>query len=83
MYISWFSGTGKSASLLCAALAWQRYHAKMSWGKPVKDPSAGKAAVKESDVLETLLAGQGGENKFPRIIYCSRTHSQVEQMVAS
>jgi len=46
------TGTGKSASILCTALAWQRYQAKLS-GEVVK------------------------------IIYCSRTHSQVGQMVAS
>jgi hypothetical protein len=48
------TGTGKSAAILCSALAWQRYHAKTS-------PS----------------------NEVVKIIYCSRTHSQVGQMVAS
>ena len=53
------TGTGKSAALLCATLAWQRYHAKT-------DP---------------LVAA--GVAKAPTIYYCSRTHSQVAQMVAS
>lgn len=48
------TGTGKSAAILCSALAWQRYHAKTSPSKEVV-----------------------------KIIYCSRTHSQVGQMVAS
>jgi Fanconi anemia group J protein len=48
------TGTGKSAAILCSALAWQRYHAKTS-------PS----------------------NEVVKIIYCSRTHSQTGQMVAS
>ena len=45
------TGTGKSAAILCAALAWQRYHSKVHQGEVTK------------------------------IIYCSRTHSQVAQMV--
>ena len=49
------TGTGKSAAILCSALAWQRYHAKTAEGR----------------------------TDTPRIIYCSRTHSQVAQMVAS
>ena len=47
------TGTGKSAAILCAALAWQRYHSKVHQGEVTK------------------------------IIYCSRTHSQVAQMVKS
>ena len=50
------TGTGKSAAILCAVLAWQRYHAK--------------------------LAGTTDE-KPVKIIYCSRTHSQVAQMISS
>ena len=44
--------TGKSAAILCSALAWQRYHYQKT--------------------AESV-----------KIIYCSRTHSQVAQMVAS
>lgn len=46
------TGTGKSAAILCAALAWQRFN-YMTNGVMTK------------------------------IIYCSRTHSQVAQMVSS
>lgn len=48
------TGTGKSAAILCSALAWQRFHSKTS---PMND--------------------------VVKIIYCSRTHSQVGQMVSS
>ncbi len=51
------TGTGKSAAILCAALAWQRYNAKI--GDPLMS------------------------NTKTKIIYCSRTHSQVAQMVQS
>ena len=46
------TGTGKSAAILCSALAWQRDHFSRT----------GTTA---------------------KIIYCSRTHSQVQQMVKS
>lgn len=45
------TGTGKSAAILCSALAWQRDHLSRT-GISVK------------------------------IIYCSRTHTQVAQMVS-
>ena len=48
------TGTGKSAAILCATLAWQRYHSKIN-----------------------------NSSKLTKIVYCSRTHSQVAQMVDS
>jgi len=48
------TGTGKSAAILCSALAWQRYD------------------IKTNNACNTT-----------KIIYCSRTHSQVAQMVSS
>jgi len=66
--------SGKSAAILCAALAWQRHFVKSSWG--TKTGSATDASGK-------LIGDAEDEQPFPRIIYCSRTHSQVEQMVAS
>ncbi|CAB9497764.1 Regulator of telomere elongation helicase 1 [Seminavis robusta] len=71
------TGTGKSAAILCAVLAWQRHYAKSNWGK----------TVLSNGNISALAAGkmhlEPGAETFPRIIYCSRTHSQVAQMVAS
>lgn len=50
----------KSAAILCSALAWQRYNAKLA-----------------KDDLFMM------SNPKTKIIYCSRTHSQVSQMVQS
>ena len=73
------TGTGKSAAILCAVLAWQRHHAKSIWGKTVGQLDVGKSIVEALNVE----ADNTKNGKFPRVIYCSRTHSQVAQMVAS
>jgi regulator of telomere elongation helicase 1 len=52
------TGTGKTLSLLCAALAWRRHEVS----KPV--------------------AEAGEPMPRPRIVYCSRTHAQLSQVVA-
>ena len=60
---------GKSAAILCSVLAWQRYHTKRNLGSAGVQPSQDP----------TVPAG----TTVPTIIYCSRTHSQVAQMVSS
>jgi DEAD_2 len=74
------TGTGKSAAILCSLLAWQRHHAKSHWGN--------NAVLDDASMVSNLAKGIMGLDSsdmqtFPRIIYCSRTHSQCAQMVAS
>ena len=64
--------TGKSAAILCAALSWQRFHHKREQERRNNDGSE-----------DPNGEGTGGKPDRVKIIYCSRTHSQVAQMVAS
>ena len=67
------TGTGKSVAILCSVLAWQRYHAQTFGTKNDNHYNNTDGGGDDDD-------GHGGT---PKIIYCSRTHSQVAQMVAS
>lgn len=68
------TGTGKSAAILCSVLAWQRWHhLKIDSEKRHRSRS----------IEETMSGDMPAEFRKVKIIYCSRTHSQVAQMVAS
>jgi Rad3-related DNA helicase len=61
------TGTGKSAAILCSVLAWQKYYMQTATDNDEKN----------------FIWNTRSDKKVPKIIYCSRTHSQVAQMVAS
>lgn len=67
------TGTGKTLCLLCATLAWRES----------LDPSP-KARKNLDDIqsqLESELSQQIAKRKLPTIIYASRTHSQLQQVI--
>ncbi|KAG6973499.1 hypothetical protein JG688_00003507 [Phytophthora aleatoria] len=72
------TGTGKTLCLLCATLAWRRELQKKlgtSTLAPTKRPGASLAYEGYGS------DGESDAPQLPRIIYSSRTHSQLKQVV--
>ncbi|XP_060973605.1 regulator of telomere elongation helicase 1 homolog isoform X3 [Cannabis sativa] len=67
------TGTGKTLCLLCATLAWRKSLGGFSTGVNLKS-SQNAGGSEESP-------SQSGSSNLPTIIYTSRTHSQIRQVI--
>ena len=75
------TGTGKSAAILCTVLAWQRYQYDLDCKKAQQ--RKGDGDKNHGGRADSGGADGDGNVQRVKIIYCSRTHSQVAQMVQS
>jgi regulator of telomere elongation helicase 1 len=72
------TGTGKTLCLLCACLAWQREQAKLLQNDSV---SLLPKQPKREDTNSLLNPQNSSTKRVPTIVYASRTHSQLSQVV--
>ncbi|KAL6568135.1 Regulator of telomere elongation helicase 1 [Orobanche hederae] len=68
------TGTGKTLCLLCATLAWRKSLGEFSRGRSERSSTRGSQCLDDDMPLSQ-------SSSFPAIIYTSRTHSQIRQVV--
>ncbi|KAM9785914.1 regulator of telomere elongation helicase 1 [Neosynchiropus ocellatus] len=80
------TGTGKTLCLLCATLAWREYFKDSISARKIAEKLGGKEMFPNTPLSSWGTAATDGDTPtyytdVPKIIYASRTHSQLAQVV--
>uniref|UniRef100_A0A6Q2X2B9 Regulator of telomere elongation helicase 1 n=1 Tax=Esox lucius TaxID=8010 RepID=A0A6Q2X2B9_ESOLU len=82
------TGTGKTMCLLCATLAWRNYFKDTISARKIAEKMGGAELFPNTPMASWGTAATDGETTsmayytdIPKIIYASRTHSQLTQVI--
>jgi DNA repair helicase Rad3 len=77
------TGTGKTLCLLCATLAWRRDYERKANAQARSESGAASAAGTTAGTthIDSFMTDKDRKRVIPKIVYASRTHSQLAQVV--